>query len=62
MQSLFDQSWFVTGDRAVGMVLRRISFARPAGASDKLLISDSQLETKSACLAGAVAEVRARRK
>ena len=62
MQSLIEQSRFVTSNRAVGMVLRRISFARPAGASNKLLISDSQLETKSACLAGAVAEVRARRK
>jgi len=61
MQSLIEQSRFVTSDRAVGMVLRRISFARPASASNKLLISDSQLETKSACLAGAVAEVRARR-
>jgi hypothetical protein len=62
MQSLIEQSRFVTSDRAVGMVLRRISFARPASASNKLLISDSQLEAKSACLAGAVAEVRAGRK
>jgi hypothetical protein len=59
MQSLIDQSRFVTSDWAVSMVLRRNSFARLAGASDKLLISNSQLETKSACLAGAAAEVRA---
>jgi hypothetical protein len=62
MQSLIDQPRFVTSDRAVSMVLRRISFARPAGASDKLLISNSQLETKSACPAGAAVEIRARRK
>lgn len=61
MQTLIEQSRYVTSDRAVGMVLRRVSFARPAGASRKLLISDDELRTHSACLAEAVTEVRAQR-
>jgi len=61
MQTLIEQSRYLTSDRAVGMVLRRVSFARPAGAAGKLLISDSELRTKSACLAEAVTEVRAQR-
>jgi hypothetical protein len=61
MQTLIEQSRYVTSDRAVGMVLRRVSFARPAAASRKLLISDDELRSKSACLAEAVTEVRAQR-
>ena len=61
IQTLIEQSRYVTSDRAVGMVLRRVSFARSAGAAKKLLISNSELHTKSACLAKAVAEVRAQR-
>ena len=61
MQTLIDQSRFVTSNRAVGMVMRRISFARPAGASEKFLISDGELREQSECLAEAVAEVRAQR-
>ncbi len=61
MQTLIEQSRYANSDRAVGMVMRRVSFARPAGASGKLLISDSELRSKSTCLAKAVAEVRAQR-
>jgi len=61
MQTLIEQSRYVTSDRAIGMVLRRVSFARPAGAAGKFLISDDELRTKSACLAEAVTEVRAQR-
>ena len=61
MQTLIEQSRYLTSDRAVGMVLRRVSFARPAGAAEKLLISDNELRTKSSCLAKAVAEVRDQR-
>ena len=61
MQTLIEQSRYVTSDRAVGMVLRRVSFARAAGAGKKFLISDSELQAKSACLGQAVAEVRAQR-
>lgn len=61
MQTLIEQSRYVTSDRAVGMVLRRVSFARAAGAGKKFLISDSELQAKSACLAEAVAEVRSQR-
>lgn len=61
MQTLIEQSRYVTSDRAVGMVLRRVSFARPAGAAENFLISNDDLRTKSACLAEAVTEVRAQR-
>jgi hypothetical protein len=61
MQTLIEQSRFVTSARAPGMVLRRVSFARSAGASQKLLISDGELMDRSACLAQAVAEARAHR-
>jgi hypothetical protein len=61
MQTLIAQSRYATSERAVGMVLRRVSFARPAGASRKFLISDSELRATSACLAKAVAKVRERR-
>ncbi len=61
MQTLIDQSRYMVSDRAVGMVMRRASFARAASASKELLISDSELSAKSACLAKAVAQVRARR-
>jgi len=61
LQTLIEQPRYVTSDRAVGMVLRRISFARAASASRKLLISDDELQAKSACLAEAVVEVRKRR-
>ena len=61
MQTLIEQSRYVVSDRAVGMVLRRVSFARNAGAGKKLLISDSELQVRSACLAPSVAEVRAQR-
>jgi hypothetical protein len=61
MQTLIDQPRYVISDRSVGMVMRRVSFARSAGAAKQLLISDSELRTKSTCLAEAVAEVRAQR-
>jgi hypothetical protein len=61
MQTLIEQSRYVISDRSVGMVMRRVSFVRPAGAAEKFLISDSELRTQSSCLAKAVAEVRAQR-
>ncbi|MDC1286384.1 hypothetical protein N8198_00705 [Gammaproteobacteria bacterium] len=61
MQTLIEQARYVSSDRAVGMVLRRVSFARPAGASRKLLISNDELHAKSACLAEVVTAVRAQR-
>ena len=62
MQTLIEQSRYLHSERATGMVLRRAAFARAAGASRKLLISDAELAARSACLAGAIAEARARRK
>jgi hypothetical protein len=61
IEALIEQSRYVTSERAIGMVLRRVSFARSAGAGKKLLISDNELQAKSTCLAEAVAEVRAQR-
>jgi len=61
METLIDQSRYQNSDRAVGMVLRRVAFARPAGASGKLLISDSELRSSNACLAAPVAALRAQR-
>jgi len=61
MEALIDQSRYLRSDRAVGMVLRRVAFARPAGASGKLLISDSELHGSNACLATPVAALRAQR-
>jgi len=62
METLIDQSRYLASDRAVGMMLRRVAFARPAGAGDKLLISDSELQSSNACLATPVAVLRAQRK
>ncbi len=59
IQTLIEQSRYTVSDRAAGMVLRRISFARPASAGSTLLISNDQLRENSACLAKAVAGVRA---
>jgi hypothetical protein len=61
MQTLIEQSRYAGSERATGMVLRRVSFARAAGASQTLLISDSELQAKSACLAEAVALTRSQR-
>jgi hypothetical protein len=59
IQTLIKQSRYVTSDRAVGMVLRRISFVKTAAGTP--MISDRGLREKSPCLAKAVAEVRATR-
>jgi hypothetical protein len=61
LQTLIEQPRYALSERAIGMVMRRVSFARSAGAAEKLLISDSELHTRSRCLAKAVAEVRAQR-
>ncbi len=61
MQTLIDQPRFAASERAAGMVLRRVAFARAAAASGEPLISAAQLEAKSRCLAGAVAGIRSRR-
>jgi hypothetical protein len=61
MQTLVEQSRYVASERATGTVLRRVAFARAAGAGKKPLISDDELQAQSACLAAAVAEVRAQR-
>ncbi|MGD8420963.1 MAG: hypothetical protein PVJ78_11030, partial [Gammaproteobacteria bacterium] len=61
MQTLIDQSRYAASQRATGMVLRRIAFARSAAASGEPLISAGELEEKSRCLAEAVAEVRSSR-
>ncbi len=59
VQTLIKQSRYTTSDRAVGMVLRRISFAKTSAGNP--LISSSDLREKSVCLEKAVAEVRALR-
>jgi hypothetical protein len=61
LETLIEQSRYLTSDRAVGMVLRRVAFARPAGASGTLLISDSELRSRNNCLATPVAALRAQR-
>jgi hypothetical protein len=61
MQTLIEQSRYVASERAAGMVLRRVAFARAAAASAEPLISAEQLQAKSRCLADAVAELRGRR-
>jgi hypothetical protein len=53
---LIEQSRYVTSDRAVGMLLRRISFVKTAAGTP--MISDADLGKKSTCLAKAVTEVR----
>jgi hypothetical protein len=62
MQTLISQSRFTASERAAGMVLRRIAFARAAAASGEPLISAGELESRSGCLAGAVAGIRAGRR
>ena len=59
LQILIEQSRYVTSDRAVGMLLRRISFVKTAAGTP--MISDADLGKKSTCLAKAVAEVRSTR-
>jgi hypothetical protein len=59
LQALIEQSRYVTSDRAVGMVLRRVSFVKTAAGTP--MISDADLGKKSTCLAKAVAEVRSTR-
>ena len=59
LQALIEQSRYVTSDRAVGMLLRRISFVKTAAGTP--MISDRGLREKSTCLAKAVAEVRTTR-
>jgi hypothetical protein len=61
LETLVEQSRYQASDRAIGMMLRRVAFAQPAGASGKLLISDSELQTINACLAPPVAALRAQR-
>jgi hypothetical protein len=56
LQALIEQSRYLTSDRAVGMVLRRVSFVKTAAGTP--MISDAALSEKSNCLARAVAEVR----
>ena len=59
IETLIDQARYTTSDRAVGMVLRRISFA--IDQDGDLLISNRDLRERSVCLAKAVTEVRALR-
>ena len=59
LQALIEQSRYVTSDRAVGMLLRRISFVKTAAGTP--MISDADLGKKSTCLAKVVAEVRTTR-
>jgi len=59
LQTLIEQSRYLTSDRAVGMALRRISFVKTAAGTP--MISDVDLGKKTACLAKAVTEVRAQR-
>lgn len=61
MQTLISQSRFAASERAAGMLLRRVAFARAAAASGEPLISAGELEARSRCLAGAVADERSRR-
>jgi hypothetical protein len=56
LQALIEQSRYVTSDRAVGMLLRRISFVKTAAGTP--MISDADLGKKSTCLAKVVTEVR----
>ena len=56
LQALIEQSRYVTSDRAVGMLLRRVSFVKTAAGTP--MISDADLGKKSTCLAKAVAEIR----
>ena len=59
LQALIKQSRYVTSDRAVGMLLRRVSFVKTAAGTP--MISNADLSKKSTCLAKAVAEVRTTR-
>jgi len=59
LQALIEQPRYVTSDRAVGMLLRRVSFVKTAAGTP--MISEADLGKKSACLAKAVAEVRTTR-
>jgi hypothetical protein len=59
LQALIEQSRYVTSDRAVGMLLRRISFVKTAAGTP--MISDADLGQKSTCLAKAVTELRTTR-
>jgi len=59
LQALIEQSRYVTSDRAVGMLLRRISFVKTAAGTP--MISDADLGKKNTCLAKVVAEVRTTR-
>lgn len=59
IQALIRQSRYTTSDRAVGMVLRRVSFVKTAAGTP--MISERDLAEKSKCLAKAVAEIRATR-
>lgn len=61
METLIEQSRYAASERAAGMVLRRIAFARAAAASGQPLISSGELEEKSQCLADVVAGARSRR-
>jgi len=58
LQALIEQPRYVTSDRAVGMVLRRVSFVKTAAGTP--MISTSDLGEKSACLAKVVAGVRSK--
>jgi hypothetical protein len=57
IETLIKQSRYTSSDRAVGMILRRISTIKTSAGNP--LIRDSDLRDKSVCLANAVAEVRA---
>ena len=59
LQALIEQSRYVTSDRAVSMVLRRVSFVKTAAGTP--MISDGDLGEKSVCLAKAVVGVRSQR-
>jgi uncharacterized protein YfiM (DUF2279 family) len=59
LEALIEQSRYVTSDRAVGMLLRRISFVKTAAGTP--MIADADLGERTACLAKTVAEIRAQR-
>jgi hypothetical protein len=59
LEALIEQSRYVTSDRAVGMLLRRISFVKTAAGTP--MIADADLSERTACLAKPVAEIRTQR-
>jgi hypothetical protein len=59
LEALIEQSRYVESARAIGMLLRRISFVKTAAGT--AMITDADLGNRTACLAKKVAEIRAQR-